>query len=61
MLIDWWIPLLIIFGGAMFLLLKGIPVAFAFVIVNMLGVLFLQGGGAAFKCGHDGGLIFPGG
>ena len=49
MLIDWWIPLLVIFGGAMFLLLKGIPVAFAFVIVNMLGVLILQGGGAAFN------------
>ncbi len=49
MLIDWWIPLLVIFGGAMFLLLKGIPVAFAFVIVNMLGVLVLQGGGAAFN------------
>ena len=48
-MIEWWIPLLIIFGGAMFLLLKGIPVAFAFVIVNMLGVLILQGGGAAFN------------
>ena len=42
-MIEWWIPLLVIFGGAMFLLLKGIPVAFAFVIVNMLGVLILQG------------------
>ena len=48
-MIEWWIPLLVIFGGAMFLLLKGIPVAFAFVIVNMLGVLILQGGGAAFN------------
>ena len=46
---EWWILLLIIFGGAMLLLAKGMPVAFAFVLVNILGVLFLQGGGAAFN------------
>lgn len=49
MLIDWWIPLVSILGGVMVLLAWGIPVAFAFVIVNILGVLFLQGGGAAFN------------
>ena len=49
MLIEWWIPLLIIFGGVMVLLAAGIPVAFAFIVVNMAGVLILQGGGAAFN------------
>lgn len=48
-MIEWWIPLLTILGGVMVLLAAGIPVAFAFIIVNMLGVLFLQGGGAAFN------------
>ena len=46
---EWWILLLLIFGGAMFLLAKGMPVAFAFVLVNILGVLYLQGGGTAFN------------
>ncbi len=49
MLIEWWIPLLIIFGGVMVLLAAGIPVAFAFIIVNMAGVQILQGGGSAFN------------
>ena len=46
---EWWLLLLIIFGAAMLLLAKGMPVAFAFVLINILGVLFLQGGGAAFN------------
>ena len=49
MLIDWWIPLTTILGAVMVLLAWGIPVAFAFVIINILGVLILQGGGAAFN------------
>ncbi len=46
---EWWILLLLIFSGAMLLLAKGMPVAFAFVLVNILGVLYLQGGGTAFN------------
>ena len=46
---EWWLLLIVIFGGAMLLLAKGMPVAFAFVLINILGVLFLQGGGAAFN------------
>jgi tripartite ATP-independent transporter DctM subunit len=45
---EWWEVLLIIFGGTTFLLALGVPVAFAFILVNMAGVLFLQGGGRAF-------------
>jgi len=46
---EWWLLLLIIFGGAMGLLAIGMPVAFSFILVTILGVLFLQGGGAAFN------------
>ncbi len=45
---EWWLILIVIFSGAMILLAVGMPVAFAFIIVNMLGVLILQGGGRAF-------------
>ena len=48
-MIAWWIPLSVIFSGAMFLLALGMPVAFAFVLINMLGILILQGGGSAFN------------
>ena len=44
---EWWELLLIILGGITFLLGLGVPVAFAFILVNLLGVLFLQGGGRA--------------
>jgi len=46
--VEWWVILLIIFSGAMILLALGMPVAFAFIIINMLGVLVLQGGGRSF-------------
>ena len=45
---EWWLILIIIFTGAMILLAAGMPVAFAFIIINMLGVLVLQGGGRSF-------------
>ncbi len=45
---EWWLILIIIFTGAMILLAVGMPVAFAFIIINMLGVLVLQGGGRSF-------------
>ena len=46
---EWWIILLIIFGGAMIVLATGMPVAFAFVLINIIGVVILQGGGRAFN------------
>ncbi len=39
---EWWLILLVIFGGAMLLLAAGMPVVFAFIVVNMMGVLVLQ-------------------
>ncbi len=46
---EWWVPLIYIFGGITFLLALGMPVAFAFILVNLLGILLLQGGGQAFE------------
>lgn len=46
---EWWMALLVIFSGAMGLLAIGMPVAFAFLLVNMVGVFYFQGGGAAFN------------
>ena len=40
--------LTIILGGTMFVLALGVPVAFGFILINVLGVLILQGGGGAF-------------
>ncbi len=45
---EWWQILLVIFAGVALLLASGLPVAFCFILVNILGVLFLQGGGRAF-------------
>ncbi|MDA0261393.1 MAG: TRAP transporter large permease subunit [Proteobacteria bacterium] len=45
---EWYFVLIIIFAGAILLLAVGMPVAFAFIIVNMVGVLVLQGGGRGF-------------
>lgn len=45
---EWWLLLIVIFGGLLFLLALGMPVAFAFIVIIELGVLWLQGGGRAF-------------
>jgi hypothetical protein len=45
----WWELLLIIFGGLTALFMTGMPVAFAFLLINLIGVWLLQGGGAAFQ------------
>ena len=42
---EWWIYLLFFFGGLMILLLIGLPVAFAFTLVNIVGVYVFWGGG----------------
>ncbi len=41
---EWWLVLLLIFGGLSALLLAGMPIAFAFTTVNVVGVYVLWGG-----------------
>jgi tripartite ATP-independent transporter DctM subunit len=41
---EWWVLLGFFFGGLAILLLTGLPVAFAFMLVNLVGVYFLWGG-----------------
>ncbi len=45
---EWWLILLIIVGSVILLLAVGVPVAFAFLLINLLGVEILQGGGRAY-------------
>lgn len=40
----WWVLVCFFFGGLAILLLTGLPVAFAFMLVNLVGVYFLWGG-----------------
>lgn len=46
---EWWQTLLVIFAGLSFLLALGMPVAFSFILVNVIGIWLLQGGGNAFN------------
>jgi tripartite ATP-independent transporter DctM subunit len=41
---EWWLIISLLFGGMVFLLLTGIPIAFAFLIVNMVAAYFFLGG-----------------
>ncbi|MFC2046692.1 TRAP transporter large permease subunit, partial [Chloroflexota bacterium] len=41
---DWWLALLVLIGSFIVLLLSGMPVAFAFMFVNVVGVLVFWGG-----------------
>ena len=41
---DWVLTLLIILGGLIFILATGLPVAFSFLVINLIGVYFLWGG-----------------
>jgi tripartite ATP-independent transporter DctM subunit len=42
--LEWWAIILILFGGMVFLFLTGLPVAFAFLIVNLTAAYFFLGG-----------------
>lgn len=42
---NWWEPILYTFGGLTVLLALGMPVAFAFILVNIVGIIVLQGWG----------------
>lgn len=41
---DWWVYLILFFGGLGFFLCLGLPVAFAFMLVNLIGVYIFWGG-----------------
>ena len=41
---EWWGYLICFFGGLGILLLAGLPVAFAFMLVNLVGVYAIWGG-----------------
>jgi len=41
---EWWAVILILFSGMVILLLTGLPVAFSFMIVNMVAAYFFLGG-----------------
>jgi tripartite ATP-independent transporter DctM subunit len=41
---EWWLILSLLFGGMVFLLLTNLPIAFAFLVVNMVAAYFFLGG-----------------
>lgn len=43
---EWWVVLLILFGALAVLLILGFPVAFGFLLLNVVGVLWFWGGEA---------------
>ncbi|WP_343314423.1 TRAP transporter large permease subunit [Brucella sp. BE17] len=45
---EWWVFLIYFFAGLTALMMLGVPVAFAFMMVNMLGVFYLWGGLSGF-------------
>jgi tripartite ATP-independent transporter DctM subunit len=41
---DWWLAVLIIMGGLFLLLASGLPVAFSFLLINLIGAYLFWGG-----------------
>ena len=41
---EWWLIISLLFGGMVFLLLTNIPIAFAFLVVNLVAAYFFLGG-----------------
>ena len=41
---EWWLVISLLFGGMVFLLLTNLPIAFAFLVVNMVAAYFFLGG-----------------
>lgn len=41
---EWWLIIALLFGGMVFLILTNLPIAFAFLVVNMIGAYFFLGG-----------------
>lgn len=46
---EWWLFLILFFAGLTTLMFLGLPVAFAFLLVNMVGVFYLWGGFSGFN------------
>jgi len=46
--LEWWLVLFIILGGLLLLLAAGVPVAFTFLVINLLGVYVFWGGTTGF-------------
>jgi tripartite ATP-independent transporter DctM subunit len=42
--VEWWLVITLLFSGMVLLLLTNLPVAFAFLVVNMVGAYFFLGG-----------------
>lgn len=40
---EWWLMLVLLIGGLIFLMIKGMPVAFSFLLANLVAVIFLMG------------------
>lgn len=49
MLLEWPLVLAFCFGGLAVLLLAGMPIAFAFLLINLIGVFLFWGGGAGLS------------
>ena len=41
---EWWLIISLLFGGMIFLLLTNLPIAFVFLVVNIIGAYFFLGG-----------------
>lgn len=41
---EWWLVILFLIGGLLFLLALGLPIAFCFLLLNFLGAFFFMGG-----------------
>jgi len=41
---EWWWAFIFIFGGLMVLLASGLPIAFSFLVINIIGIYFFYGG-----------------
>lgn len=41
---EWWLVLLIVFGSLLILMLTGLPIAFTFMAINLIGVFIFWGG-----------------
>lgn len=46
---EWWLVILIIFGSLAILMVSGLPVAFAFLLINIGGAFFFLGGEAGLR------------
>lgn len=45
---EWWLVLIIMFGGLFLIFATGLPIAFCFAMFNLLGLLIFVGGEGAF-------------